>query len=268
MSRFNKINRILFRAVATAGVFAMAAMGAWAQDTATTTIKHGESSYDTQVKNAEVVYVEGNDLILKLENGKIEHLNVPDSDVFTIDGANVSVHELTPGTKLTQLITTTTAPRYVTTVRTVKGRVWHVTAPHSVILTLPDHTNQTFNIPSSAKIMVNGQQKTPFDLRKGMIFEATIVTDDTHTVVESSKSTLGERPADLQMVTPKFAGVVLFLTPSSRPAEPVEMAQHVGETSVAILPHTASVLPLVGLLGGLAIAMSLGLALVRQIRGV
>ena len=36
-------------------------------------------SYETQVRNAEVVYVEGNDLVLKLDTGKIEHLVVPDS---------------------------------------------------------------------------------------------------------------------------------------------------------------------------------------------
>ena len=51
-------------------ILAMASVGALAQDSTTTTIRHGETSYDTQVKNAEVVYVEGNDLVLKLESGK------------------------------------------------------------------------------------------------------------------------------------------------------------------------------------------------------
>ena len=58
-------------------MFAMVAieggLGA-AKTTTITSVRQGDASYDTQVKNAEVVYVEGDDLVLKLENGKIEHL--------------------------------------------------------------------------------------------------------------------------------------------------------------------------------------------------
>ena len=75
---------------------------AGAQDSTVTTITHGQPSFDTKVKNAEIVYVEGNDLVLKLENGRVEHLVVPDSDKFTIDGKEISVYELVPGTKLTK----------------------------------------------------------------------------------------------------------------------------------------------------------------------
>src|SRR6202453_2497784 len=113
MNTLNKMARLLGLGAAGAVVFGLMAFGTWGQDTTTTTVQHGESSFDTQVRNAEVVYVEGNDLVLKLESGKVEHLVVPDSDTFTINGKNVTVHELTAGTKLTQTITTTTAPRYV-----------------------------------------------------------------------------------------------------------------------------------------------------------
>ncbi len=87
-------------------VLALVALGtAWTQDSTVTTIQHGPSSYETQVKNAEVVYAEGvADLVLKLENGRVEHMVVPDSDRFTIDGKEVGVQELVPGTKLTQTI--------------------------------------------------------------------------------------------------------------------------------------------------------------------
>src|SRR5271163_3890949 len=113
-------------------VLALVALGtAWAQDSTVTTVQHGPSSFDTQVKNAEVVYVEGNDLVLKLENGRLEHLVVLNNDRFTIDGKQVSVHELVPGTKLTQTITTTTTPRYVNSVRTLGGKVFHVNPPLS-----------------------------------------------------------------------------------------------------------------------------------------
>lgn len=90
---------------------------------------------------------------------------VPDSDKFTIDGKELSVSELVPGTKLTQTITTTATPRYVNSVRTIEGKVWHVNAPNLLILTLPDNKNQVFNVPSHAKFNIDGKEKTVFDLK-------------------------------------------------------------------------------------------------------
>jgi len=231
---------------------------AGAQDSTVTTITHGQPSFDTKVKNAEIVYVEGNDLVLKLENGRVEHLVVPDSDKFTIDGKEVSVYELVPGTKLTQTITTTTTPRYVNSVRTIEGKVWHVNAPKSVILTLPDNTNQVYNVPNHAKFVIEGRQKTVFDLRKGMKIKATIVTDDEHTVVEQSKFAFGQAPSQ----TPREVGVLLFFAPT-QPQVTLASAEQPAE----MLPETGSSLPLVGLMGALAIAMSLGLGVARRSYG-
>ena len=241
-------------------VLALATLGASAQDSTVTTITHGEPSFETQVKNAEIVYVEGNDLVLKLENGRVEHLVVPDSDKFTIDGKEVSVHELVPGSKLTQAITTTTTPRYVNTVRTIEGKVWHVNTPNSVILSLPDNKNQRFDIPSNATFTIDGHEKTAFDLRKGMKIKATIVTDEEHTIVENNKFAYGEAP---QITTPRQVGVLLFLAPQ-QPQVTLASAEQPAET----LPETGSPLPLLGLMGGLAIATSLGLRAVRQTRGI
>ncbi len=238
-------------------LLALVAFGtAAAQDSTVTTIAHGQPSFDTQVKNAEIVYVEGNDLVLKLENGRVEHLVVPNSDRFTIDGKQFSVHELVPGTKLTQTITTTTTPRYVNSVRTIEGKVWHANAPKSLILTLPDDRNQVFNVPNDAKFTIDGKEKTVFDLKKGMKIKATIVTDEEHTIVESNKVAFGQAP---QITMPRATGVLLFLTPS-QPQVTLASAEQPAE----ILPETGSSLPLVGLMGTLAIAMSLGLWAVRR----
>jgi sortase A len=259
MKLFKKAS--LFGKGAGAIALALAAFGAAAaQDSSVTTITHGQPSFDTQVKNAEIVYVEGNDLVLKLENGRIEHLIVPNSDKFTIDGKEVGVQELVPGTKLTQTITTTTTPRYVNTVRTIEGKVWHVNAPNSVILTLPDNKNQRFNIPSHAKFMIDGKEKTAFDLRKGMKIKATIVTDEEHTVIESNKVAYGQAP---QITTPPQVGILLFLAP---PQPQVTLAS--AEQAAEVLPETGSSLPLLGLLGTLAIVLSLGLRAVRQTRSI
>jgi len=242
-------------------VLGMLALGtAAAQDSTVTTIAHGQPSYETQVKNAEIVYVEGNDLVLKLENGRVEHMVVPDTDRFTIDGKQVSVHELVPGTKLTQTITTATTPRFVNTVRTIEGKVWHVNAPKSLILTLPDNRNQTFNVPSHAKFTVDGKEKTVFDLRKGMKIKATIVTDEEHSIVESNKVAYGQAPRIL--TPPREIGVLLFTVPQPQ----VSLAS--AEQPAEMLPETGSSLPLVGLMGTLTIAMSLGLWAVRRTRTI
>ncbi len=212
MKSINRFTTWLGRASATAVVFAMVAFGVCAQDTTSMTVRHGAARYDTTVKNAEVVYVEGNDLVLRVDNAKIEHLVVPDSDRFMIDGKELTVHDLTVGTKLTQTIVTTTAPRFVTTVRTLKGKVFHVNAPNSVILTLPEGTSHTYRIPNHAKFTIDGEKKTAFDLRKGMSFEATIITDDTETVIERSKSVVGQTPPPASPVE-----ALLFEPPSAAP---------------------------------------------------
>lgn len=257
-------NQARFKALhaVSAVVFALMAAGAHAQDTTTTTVRHGESSYETKVKNAQVVYVEGNDLVLKLENGKVEHMVVPASEKFTIDGRDLTVSQLKTGTKLTQTVTTTTTPRYVNSVRVIKGKVWHVNAPGSVILTMPEGNNQVFNMPNDAKFTVGGKPATAFDLRKGMKIEATVVTDEPQTLVASNKATVGQAPA---LSTPPMVGLLLF--PRYEPVVAQEAsnvtAEHV-DPLPASLPDTGSELPLIGLLGALGVASSFGLYLTRK----
>jgi hypothetical protein len=267
MKNFRTIANIAFRYALYAITVATLTAGVWAQDTTTTSVRHHYPSYKTDVRNAKVVYVEGNNLVLKLENGKVEHLIVPDSDRFLVDGKSISVADLTPGTSLTQTITTTTTPRYVKTVRVLKGKVWHVTPPYNVILTLPDNTNQAYTIPSHAKITLNGKKATAFDLRRGMMLEATIVTDEPQTVVTQSKTVVGQAPPP---ATPPMVGVLLIqplrvtAVPAAASVEAPAPVTVATEEAPATLPKTGSSLPLVGLLGALAIGMSLGLGAVRK----
>ena len=263
MKALNVIAQSFMVGAVAALIFAMAPTKASAQDKSTTTFRHGTPTVETAVRNAQVVYVEGNDLVLKLENGKLEHLIVPDSDRFTIDGKDVSVQELKPGTTLTQTIVTTTTPRYVNTVRTIEGKVWHVSAPSRVIVSLPDGTNQYFNVPKDAKFIVGGKEKSVFDLRKGMKFNATIVTDETETIVANNKSVVGEAPAP---ATPRLLGVLLFQRPTTvaLAPDPTPTASVTAEHAWFRLPQTASPLPLIGLLGLLALAISMGLKTARR----
>ena len=60
----------------------------------------------SQTKSFEVISVVGNDLVVKLPEGTKE-LTVPEDFRFTVDGKELSVHDLKPGMKGTAVVTTT-----------------------------------------------------------------------------------------------------------------------------------------------------------------
>jgi len=263
-----KISRIALRALTPILMLASLSAPSLAQDTTATSVRHHSPSYETDVRNSKIVYVEGNDLVLKLENGRVEHLIVPDSDRFLIDGKSVAVGELRPGTTLTQTITTVTTPRYVNSVRVLKGKIWHANPPNNVILTLPDGTNQVYTIPKHATITVDGRPASVFDLKKGHMLQATIVTDEPQPIVSRNKSVIGQGPAP---ALPAMVGVLLFrsVAPTIAPVvasepvqEPVTVASE--ESLPEVLPKTGSFVPIGSLVGLVVILISLGMRGARQ----
>ena len=193
-----------------------------AQVQTSTTTTSGQSRKVVQVDRGEVVAVEGNDLIVKMEDGSIRHFpNIPESARISVGGRFLGIHDLTPGMKLERTITTTTTPQTVTTVQTVKGTVWHVTPPISVILTLEDGTNQSFKIPKDQKFNVDGKMIDAFGLRKGMKITATKIVEVPTTVTAQQRSVTGTMPA------PPPADVPILIAeenPNAAPATPAEAA--------------------------------------------
>ena len=136
-----------------------------------------------------------NDLIIKMENREIRHItNVPESARATVDGREIGIHDVRVGMKLEKTITTTTTPTVITKVETVTGKVFHVTPPTSVILTLEDGTNQEFKIPKDQKFNVDGQMVDAFGLKEGMKISATKVTETPETVVTQKTTLTGKMP--------------------------------------------------------------------------
>jgi hypothetical protein len=206
------------------------------------------------VERRTVVLVDGNDLVVKMEDGSLRHIpNVPESARVDVNGKEVGIHDLKPGMKLEHTVTTTTTPRTITTVQSVTGKVWHVNPPNSVILTLEDGTNQSFNIPKGQKFNVDGQMVDAFGLKKGMKISATKLVEAPETLISQEKKLTGTMPppppppADLPLL------VVLVKHAAPAPAQP-EMAENK-------LPKTGTMLPLIGLLGlaftGASLAMRL-----------
>lgn len=207
------------------------------QRKATTTV--GQSSEKVQVERGEVVAVEGNDLIVRMEDGSIRHFpNIPESARITVDGKQLGIHDLKPGMKLQRTITTTTTPQIVTTVQTVTGKVWHVTPPLSVILTLENGTNQLFKIPKDQKFNVDGQMVDAFGLKKGMQITATKIEEVPMSVSTQQKSVSGTMP------TPP-ADVPLLIAEGEPTAAPE--ATETPANPAKTIPTTGSYLPLIGL---------------------
>jgi hypothetical protein len=256
------VTKRLLSLLAAGIVFLVFAVAMLAQDTTRTQTTTGAGSKNFKVERGEVVYVSGNDLVVKMENGDIRSVTVPDSARATVDGRELSVHELKPGMKLQRTIVTTATPRTVTTVRTIQGKVWQVSAPNSVILTLPDNTNKQYRIPKDQKFMIDGREVTAFELKKGMNVSATVLTAVPETVIAEQRKVTGSAPPPPP--TPPIQGALLIeTTPAPAPAPaPAQVAA--AEPAPAKLPKTASALPLVGLLGLLCSGLSVGMRMLRN----
>jgi len=229
-----------------------------AQVKTSTEERTGQSTQEVKVEHATVIAVSGNNVVVKMEDGSIREVqNVSESARVTVDGREIGVHELKPGMHLQKTITTTTTPKVIVTTKTVTGKVWHVTPPNSVILTLEDNTNQAFKIPNGQKFMVNGQQTDAFGLKKGMVVQVTKVVEQPAVQVEEQAKLHGRMPPP-PPPAPDLPVLVVMAAPTPAPAPaPVQ-------TAAAELPKTGSELPLTGLIGMMLMAGSAGVKFLRR----
>jgi LPXTG-motif cell wall-anchored protein len=215
-----------------------------------TTKAQGQPTVQTKVERGEVVYVSGNDLMVKMEDGQIRNFpNVPESAKVTVDGQQLSIHDLKPGMKLERTITTTSTPQTVTTVKTVTGKVWQVMPPNSVTLTMEDGTHQQFKIPKGQKFTVDGQETDAFGLKKGVIVSATKIVTVPESVVTHQQKLTGELPPPPQVEA--IQGPLLIETQTPPPAQVAEAKPPEPEPETKKLPNTASDMPWIALLGTL-----------------
>lgn len=227
-------------------------MSAQVQTTTSTTEHAG--SVVTQVAKGEIVYVSGNNVVVKMADGSLRHFdNVPDTTKITVGGKELGVRDLQVGMKVERTITTTTTPRTITTVKSVEGTVWKVYPPLSVILTMPNGKNQTFTIPKDQKFNINGQMVDAWGLKEGMKVTATKVVEVPETLVTQKRRLAGKMPPP---PPPPPDVPILIVEEAPAPAE-------VAEAAPAALPKTSSPFPLIGFLGMLSLASAFGLKALR-----
>jgi hypothetical protein len=175
-----------------------------AQVQTTTTTTSGLPTKEVKIESGEVVAVKGNDLFVMMADGSLRHFpNVPESARVMVDGQQLGIHDVKPGMKLVRATVTTTTPQVVTTVQAITGKVFHVTPPLSVILTLENGQNQEFKIPNGQKFMVDGTETDAWGLKEGMVVTATKIVEEPETVVTKQKLVTGTMPWDVPVLIVK-----------------------------------------------------------------
>ena len=262
------VRRILIGLCAAPVVFGLMAQ----QMPKTTTEKiHGAATAKTEQLRGTVIAVEGNHLAVKMSTGGIRTFDVPDERRFVIDGKELRVNELEPGTRLAATVTTTTTPVTERTTTVGTGKVWYV-AGTTVILTLPNNENRQYKVKNDYKFMVNGQPATVFDLRKGMVVSAEKIVEEPRTEIASNVAVTGSAPPKPAPVRTEVARApepkpspaprpAPVAAPAPAPAPPPAAV----EAEPAELPKTGSPVPLFGLGGMLLMGASLALRSARRL---
>ena len=114
-----------------------------------------------------------------------------------VDGKEVKLADLKPGTKLTATVKETSTTTMATTVESLEGTVAYASGP-TVILTLPSKERKLYNIKSTDPVKFynhEGKEITVFDLRKNMQIKATKLTEAPRTELVANVAVTGTGPA-------------------------------------------------------------------------
>ena len=243
----------MVRAMLAAAVVCSTAAVSLAQTTATS----------TETKAFEVIAVDGNQLAVRLPEGTRE-ITVPAGFMFTVNGKQLSVGELTPGMKGTANITTRTTVTPVTVTEIKNGTVVVQTGMSIIVRT--DEGIKSFTQSDvdkrGVKIVRNGKIAQVSDFREGDKLSATIITalppkvvteKEVQATLASAGGAAGSRSA--------AAGSASASASRSGSAAGSGGASGGGART---LPKTASSWPLLGLASALSLAIGLGLTLRRR----
>jgi RNase P/RNase MRP subunit p29 len=224
-----------------------------------------QTTSGTEVKQFEIVSVDGNRVVVRGENGVAQEIVVPADFRLTVDGQPVSVSQLKPGMRGTARITTTTTVTPVTITEIKQGRVLKVSG-NTIIVRLEDGSNKMFTESEASKrgVKINRPDGRPMsfsEIREGYELSATIVTQKppqvmTQREVDAAMKSLPSLPAAAPAA--QVARAEPAPAPPPAPAAPA--------ASGRTLPKTASPLPLFHLVGSSALAIAGILMVVRRRR--
>ena len=235
---------------------------------AAVTMAQAPTTKTTQL-NGTVVEVDGNTLVVKMADGSVQTFTPPPDRKFKIDGKDLTVSQLQPGTTLNATVTETSTPGTQKTVETLAGTVRYAAGP-TVVLKLDNGEVKQYFIDKDhpAKFSdSSGKEITVFDLKKGMNVKATKITESPTVELAQNVAVTGSAPKTaVAQTAPPAAQSKPAAAPAAKPAAPAaqpaaEHAEH-GEKPKK-LPHTGSDLPMIALLGLLSMAAGLAVRAYR-----
>ncbi len=148
---------------------------------------------DTEVRRGTVLYAKGNSVMVRELSGDMLY-TVPEDFRVHVDGREVPVAQLKPGTELIATITTVTRPRTVQTTQVIIGTVWEVVG-NSLMVTLESGERRQSVVPAGFKFIVDGEERGVSELKRGMKLRATIIQEKQEMVTESTTVVHGLPPA-------------------------------------------------------------------------
>lgn len=143
-----------------------------------------QTSTAVDVRNFEVISVDGNNLVVRDQTGTHAY-TVPDDFRFTVDGRKLAANEMKPGMKGTATVTTTTTIVPVTVTEFRDGFVVDVT-PFSVTIRGPEgikRFTQSELDERGVQILKEGKIIRIRDVQKGDSLTATVISKGTPVVV-------------------------------------------------------------------------------------
>lgn len=150
---------------------------------------------------AQVLYVSGDDAVVKLPDGRLRLLDLPVGTAFMVDGKAAKVSDLQPGSTIAHVQVSRRMESEVTTVTQINGLVAAKNG-RTLTLRLEDGTSRMYTVPMHAMFMVNGQTAGYESVMRGAKISATAVkTEELSTVTDR---------AAMAAQTPPQAGVLLI----------------------------------------------------------
>jgi len=195
-----------------------------------------------EIKQGTVLNHYDNHLVVKMANGEIRDVEIPEGFMFNVDGKDVPLSALKPGTKLTSTVKTTTTPKPV---QVTEVRNAEVVRRHGQTIVIRNQEGKLVKynkVPDNIKLMADGKEIHYYDVYAGMELTAYIVHTGMTEVTEQDVAVAGQAPAK-----PKPVPVA---APAPAPAP--------------VLPHTASSLPLVGFGGIALLILAIGIGIYRR----
>ena len=165
-----------------------------------------QTTTTVDVRNFEVISVEGNKLVVRNEKGTHEY-TVPDDFRFTVDGKQLSVSDLRAGMKGTATVTTTTTIRPVVVTEVREAEVLRAS---DLSVTVREAGGDTRRFTQAElgdrgiRIVRDGQPVRIAELQRGDKLTATIITNGPPVVLteQEVQATLAEskvEPAKVEL---------------------------------------------------------------------